>query len=210
MLHYQFFVTLCKPVRRRANLICTLLVGTLLLAACAPRLLPADTPPLSPIALPEATPDVVQRALQRTWGVAPELDSDTWLNSAPLQLADLRGKVVLVEFRTFDCINCRNVIPALQEWQARYSEEGLVIIGVHTPEFAYEREVDQVEAAMARLGVTWPVALDNEKVNWHAYQNHYWPAMYLIDVEGQIRYIKFGEGQYETTAAVIEALLKGS
>jgi thiol-disulfide isomerase/thioredoxin len=172
---------------------------------------PVSTPaPLIAPPAAEALSPVVQRALQRELGAAPELISDTWLNSSPLQLADLRGKVVLVEFWTFDCYNCRNVLPALQTWQARYADEGLVIIGVHTPEFRYEYEIDNVKAAVANLGVTLPVAIDNEKVNWRAYENHYWPAMYLIDKAGQIRYIKIGEGQYETTAEVIEALLKGS
>ncbi len=158
----------------------------------------------------EGPSEVVRNALERSWGVAPELVSDTWLNSEPLKLAELRGKVVLVEFWTFGCINCVHVIPAMQEWQSRFGDEGLVIIGVHTPEFAYERETAQVEAALVNLGVTWPVALDNEKVNWRAYQNRYWPMMYLVDKEGVIRYMHIGEGQYDTTAAVIEELLKES
>ena len=179
-------------------------------ASLLPTVTPNPLPTVTTIATPSATPNAVQAAIARSWGTAPELQSDTWLNSEPLQLADLRGKVVLVEFWTFDCINCRNVLPAMQEWYERYRDDGLVIIGVHTPEFAYEREVALVEDAIARLGVSWPVALDNEKVNWRAYQNHYWPVMYLIDKQGEIRYIHIGEGKYEMTAAVIEELLKGS
>ena len=175
-----------------------------------PTVTPNPLPTVTPILTPVATPNAIQNAIARSWGMAPEIQSDTWLNSDPLQLADLRGKVVLVEFWTFDCINCRNVLPAMQEWHERFADDGLVIIGVHTPEFAYEREVNLVEDAIARLGVSWPVALDNEKVTWRAYQNHYWPVMYLIDKQGEIRYIHIGEGKYDTTAAVIEELLKGS
>lgn len=181
-----------------------------LLPTVTPNPLPTVTTIATPVVTPSATPNAIQAAIARSWGMAPELQSDTWLNSEPLQLADLRGKVVLVEFWTFDCINCRNVLPAMQEWYERYHDDGLVIIGVHTPEFAYEREVALVEDAIARLGVSWPVALDNEKVNWRAYQNRYWPVMYVIDKQGEIRYIHIGEGKYEMTAAVIEELLKGS
>ena len=140
-------------------------------------------------------------------GPAPELSNDTWFNSAPLRLADLRGKVVMVEFWTYGCINCQHVIPALQSWHAAYADDGLVIIGIHTPEFAYEADPANVEAALAQYGVAWPVALDNDKITWRAYANRYWPAMYLIDKAGNLRYLKIGEGQYEQTEAVIRALL---
>ena len=140
-------------------------------------------------------------------GIAPELQNETWLNSAPLTLAELRGKVVIVEFWTFDCINCRNVIPYVRAWHEKYQADGLVIIGVHTPEFAYERELTNVQSAIAQLGVTWPVAIDNEKLTWRAYANRYWPAAYLIDKTGNIRHLAIGEGRYEYTEAVIQALL---
>ena len=140
-------------------------------------------------------------------GPAPELTNDTWFNSAPLRLADLRGKVVMVEFWTYGCINCQHVIPALQSWHSAYAGDGFVIIGVHTPEFGYEADLANVEAALARFGVTWPVAIDNDKTTWRAYANRFWPAMYLIDKAGNLRYLKIGEGQYEQTEAVIQALL---
>ncbi len=172
-----------------------------------------------PVTLPTVTPSAVTpqtvagfdiSTLLRPRGTAPELSSQVWLNSEPLQLADLRGKVVMVEFWTFGCINCRHVIPALQAWHDTYADDGLVIIGVHTPEFAYEHDVENVRAALGELGVTWPVAMDNEHENWRAYANHYWPAMYLVDKQGQIRYLKIGEGQYDVTEAALQALLMES
>ncbi len=140
-------------------------------------------------------------------GVAPELQNETWLNSSPLALADLRGKVVIVEFWTFGCINCQRVIPYVRTWHEKYHDEGLVIIGVHTPEFAYERELTNVQNAVENLGVTWPVAIDNEWKSWRAYANRYWPAAYLIDKAGNIRHLAIGEGRYEYTESVIQALL---
>ncbi|MBW7886660.1 MAG: redoxin domain-containing protein [Caldilineaceae bacterium] len=140
-------------------------------------------------------------------GSVPELTNEIWFNSEPLKLADLRGKVVMVEFWTYGCINCQHVHPALQQWHTEYADDGLVIIGVHTPEFAYEADLDNVQAAIERMGVAWPVAIDNDKVTWRAYANHYWPAMYLIDKEGQLRYLKIGEGQYDLTERMIQALL---
>jgi hypothetical protein len=95
----------------------------------------------------------------------------------------------------------------LQEWNQQYADDGLVIIGVHTPEFNFEREVENVRAAAANLGVTWPIAIDNDKETWHAYFNRYWPAMYLVDKQGNIRYLKIGEGRYQDTEAAIQALL---
>ncbi len=153
-----------------------------------------------------ATPDPLLPELHN-WGLAPELTNEEWLNSPPLRLADLRGKVVMVEFWTFGCINCQHVTPTLQQWHQQYSDQGLVIIGVHTPEFAYEREVVNVAAAAERAGITWPVAIDNERQSWQAYNNHYWPAMYIIDKQGNIRYLAIGEGNYGPTEAVIKKLL---
>lgn len=99
------------------------------------------------------------------------------------------------------------MIPSVREWYKKYAADGLVIIGVHTPEFAYEKDLANVQAAINELGVTWPVAIDNEKVTWRAYANHYWPAAYLIDKRGQIRFLKIGEGHYDYTERVIQALL---
>ena len=168
--------------------------------------LPTPTPDAASGDSPTAAQQAILAQLPAR-GPAPELSNDTWFNSAPLRLADLRGKVVMVEFWTYGCINCQHVIPALQGWHAAYADDGLVILGIHTPEFRYEAEPANVEAALAQYGVTWPVALDNDKATWRAYANRYWPAMYLIDKAGNLRYLKIGEGQYEQTEAVIQALL---
>jgi thiol-disulfide isomerase/thioredoxin len=154
----------------------------------------------------EGTDDVAVRL--QDYGPAPELENEIWLNTeAPLRLADLRGQVVLLEMWTFDCINCRNVLPALRAWHADYGGQGLVIIGNHYPEFAHEADLDNLKAAVDRLDIEYPVAQDNEGVTWRAYDNHFWPALYLIDKQGHVRYKHIGEGRYEATEAAIKALL---
>ena len=141
-------------------------------------------------------------------GLAPELTNDIWLNvDAPLRLADLRGKVVLVEMWTFGCINCQNVMPSLKEWHTRYKEQGLVIIGNHYPEFSYEADLDHLKAALSRFEIAYPVTQDTDGATWRAYKNHYWPALYLIDKQGHIRYVHIGEGRYSETEESIKALL---
>lgn len=140
-------------------------------------------------------------------GPAPELNNQVWLNSKPLKLADLHGKVVMVEFWTFACINCQHVTPSLKALHAKYADKGLVIIGVHSPEFGYEKELKNVQAAVVEAGIQYPVALDNDYATWNAYGNHYWPARYLVDKRGNIRLLQIGEGGYAQTDAVIAALL---
>ena len=140
-------------------------------------------------------------------GTAPELSGGAWLNSGPLKLGDLKGKVVLVEFWTFGCINCQHVIPAVRSWYNTYKDQGLAIIAVHTPEFDYEKDLNNVKEGLTRLDVPYPVVLDNDWTTWHAYRNRYWPAFYLIDKAGNIRYVHAGEGDYERTEEVIKALL---
>jgi thiol-disulfide isomerase/thioredoxin len=139
---------------------------------------------------------------------APEFQGLTdWINSKPLTLAQLRGRVVLVEFWTYDCINCIHVIPHVKQWHERYKDDGLAVIGVHTPEYDHERIPANVRKAVERFGIGYPVALDNDHRTWTAYENRYWPAMYLIDQDGRIVYRHFGEGDYEQTEARIRALL---
>jgi thiol-disulfide isomerase/thioredoxin len=141
-------------------------------------------------------------------GPAPELTNDTWLNvDAPLRIADLQGKVVIVEMWTFGCINCKNVIPSLKEWHSKYADQGLVIIGNHYPEFSYEEDLENVKTAVADYGIEYAVAQDNDGTTWRAYKNRYWPALYLIDKQGHIRYVHFGEGRYSETENNIKALL---
>ncbi len=141
-------------------------------------------------------------------GPAPELTNTTWLNvDAPLRLADLHGKVVIVEMWTFDCINCQHVIPSLKGWYSKYKDQGLVIIGNHFPEFSYEADLNNLKDAVKNNGIEYPVAQDNNGDTWNAYNNHYWPALYLIDKQGHIRYVHIGEGAYKTTEENIQALL---
>jgi thiol-disulfide isomerase/thioredoxin len=142
------------------------------------------------------------------YGVAPALTAGgAWINSKPLTLAQLRGKVVLVDFWTHSCINCLRTLPHLKAWYATYRKDGLVIVGVHTPEFAFEHVTSNVEAAVKRLGITYPVVQDNAYKTWDAYANQYWPAEYLIDKTGHIRHTHFGEGEYGQTERLIRQLL---
>ena len=122
-------------------------------------------------------------------------------------MQQLRGKVVLVDFWTFDCVNCLNVLPFVKNWHQKYKDQGLVVIGVHAPEFAFEKDVDNVKKAVADLHVTYPVAIDNEYRTWNAYRNRYWPAEYLLDAAGTIRRIHVGEGAYRETEDLIRRLL---
>lgn len=139
---------------------------------------------------------------------APELQGvGPWINSDALTLADLKGKVVIVDFWTYSCINCIRTLPFLNEWHEKYADDGLVIVGVHAPEFAFEREEMNVQKAVEEYGVHYPVALDNNFVTWRAYNNRYWPAKYFIDRQGRLRHYHFGEGEYEESEAVIRALL---
>jgi cytochrome c biogenesis protein CcdA/thiol-disulfide isomerase/thioredoxin len=142
------------------------------------------------------------------YGQAPPLHLDgSWINSSPLTLQRLRGKVVLIDFWTYSCINCLRTLPHLKAWYAAYHDKGLVIIGVHTPEFAFEHETSNVRAAVKRLGISYPVMQDNRYKTWDNYANQYWPAEYLIDKQGHVRHTHFGEGEYDQTEALIRRLL---
>jgi len=144
----------------------------------------------------------------RDYGRAPELTGLTnWINSKPLTLKKLRGKVVLIDFWTYSCINCLRTLPHVKAWYQAYHDKGLVVIGVHTPEFAFEHVPSNVRGAVRRLGIRYPVALDNDYATWNAFQNQYWPAKYLIDRSGHLRYYHFGEGSYDTTEARIRTLI---
>jgi cytochrome c biogenesis protein CcdA/thiol-disulfide isomerase/thioredoxin len=145
----------------------------------------------------------------KDYGAAPDVhEISAWINSPPLTLHALRGKVVLVDFWTYSCINCLRMLPYLKAWDERYRSKGLVILGVHSPEFAFEHDVGNVKAAVHRLGVRYPVALDNKFGTWSAYSNEYWPADYLIDQTGHIRDVHFGEGDYDQTERDIRLLLQ--
>lgn len=140
--------------------------------------------------------------------IAPELARISgYINTDAIKLEDLRGKVVLVDFWTYSCINCIRTIPYLNAWHDKYAEQGLVIVGVHTPEFEFEKDYDNVKAAVEKFGIKYPVAQDNDKGTWSAYENRYWPRKYLVDTEGYIRYDHIGEGKYAETEKVIQSLL---
>lgn len=141
-------------------------------------------------------------------GSAPDFVGITkWLNSDPLTFQQLRGKVVLVDFWTYSCINCLRTLPYIKNWYETYRDQGLVIVGVHTPEFEFEKDPANVATAVKNLGITYPVALDNDYKTWNAFQNHYWPADYLIDQDGMLRMVHHGEGNYVETENAIRALL---
>ncbi len=141
-------------------------------------------------------------------GAAPEVTGLTqWINSKPLTLKNLHGKVVLIDFWTYSCINCLRTLPHVKAWDRTYRDRGLVVLGVHTPEFAFEHVGHNVKGAVRRLGIRYPVALDNDYGTWNAFKNQYWPAKYLIDRRGHLRYYHFGEGAYDTTEARIRTLL---
>jgi cytochrome c biogenesis protein CcdA/thiol-disulfide isomerase/thioredoxin len=143
------------------------------------------------------------------YGAAPDLHGiSAWINTSGLSMSALRGKVVLVDFWTYSCINCLRTLPYIESWDERYRAKGLVILGVHTPEFAFEHDLGNVRAAVERLGISYPVALDNDYDTWDAYGNKYWPADYLVDQAGRVRHIHVGEGDYDETEHDIRLLLE--
>jgi len=142
-------------------------------------------------------------------GTLPQLNGAVeWLNTAPLTAQQLKGKVVLVDFWTYSCINCLRSMPYVKAWAEKYRDQGLVVIGVHAPEFAFERDIGNVRKAVKDLGITYPVAVDNDYAIWRAFGNQYWPAHYLIDAKGQIRHHHFGEGEYAQSEQAIQQLLE--
>ncbi|WP_223523624.1 cytochrome c biogenesis protein DipZ [Pseudomonas sp. BF-RE-24] len=142
-------------------------------------------------------------------GAMPALDGAVqWLNSPPLSSESLRGKVVLVDFWTYDCINCQHTLPYVNGWAKKYEKDGLVVIGVHTPEYGYEKIIDNVREQVRKLDIHYPVAIDNQYAIWRAFNNQYWPAHYFIDAKGQVRYSHFGEGRYGEQEQVIQQLLQ--
>ena len=147
--------------------------------------------------------------LDNARGPMPSLSGAVeWLNSPALTSESLRGKVVLVDFWTYDCINCQHTLPYVKDWARKYEKDGLVVIGVHTPEYGFERITSNVRDEVKKLGITYPVAIDNNYAIWRNFDNQYWPAHYLIDAKGQVRFTHFGEGRYETQEKMIQQLLQ--
>ncbi|MCK1385975.1 thioredoxin family protein [Bradyrhizobium sp. 21] len=159
----------------------------------------------------EAAPTTPITVAAATQGTAPDFTGiNTWFNSKPLNIADLRGKVVLVDFWTYGCVNCVNTLPHVTELYAKYKDKGLVVVGVHTPEFPFERSAANVQAALKRHGITYPVAQDNDSRTWNAYRNQYWPAQYIIDQNGKIVFQHEGEGRYDEIDRTVGRLLNAS
>ena len=154
------------------------------------------------------TDGIAQEEVLADYGPAPEFEGiQAWINSQPLTMASLRGKVVVLDFWTYSCINCLRTLPHVKAWYDAYRKDGLVVVGVHTPEFAFEREPDNVERAVRDHAIDYPVALDPDFGTWQAWDNQYWPAKYFVDRQGRIRYAHFGEGDYEESEEIIRELL---
>jgi len=165
--------------------------------------------PKQDVTQPQVEPTMPTLASLPDLGPAHELTNDTWLNvDSPLRLANLRGKVIILEMWTFGCINCQNVMPSLKNWHSKYAGQGLVIIGNHFPEFSYEENLDNLKDAVSNYEIEYAVVQDNNGDTWRAYKNHYWPTLYLIDKQGHIRYVHIGEGGYAETEENIQALLE--
>jgi thiol-disulfide isomerase/thioredoxin len=167
----------------------------------------AASPGISGEVAHDGTAAFTVAAVQNT---APDFAVGNWFNSAPLSMSSLRGKVVLVDFWTYGCVNCVNTLPHVTELYAKYKDRGLVVVGIHTPEFPFERSATNVQAALKRHGITYPVAQDNDSRTWNAYGNQYWPAQYIVDQSGKIVFQHDGEGQYEQMDRTIARLLNAS
>src|SRR5215469_7039816 len=139
--------------------------------------------------------------------LTPLARASAWLNSQPLTDTDLQGKVVLIEFWTYSCINWRRQLPYVRAWSEKYKEDGLVVIGVHSPEFSFEKNIDNIRWAAKDMRVDYPIAVDNDHAIWRGFHNEYWPALYFADAKGKIRHQQFGEGEYQQSEKVIQKLL---
>ena len=185
-------------------------------ATAVPAPTATSVPEPTATSVPEPTPEPTEAPVARSEPV--ELfDKDVrgidgWINSDPTSIAQLtsEGKVVLVDFWTYTCVNCLRTLPFLREWQEKYADNGLVILGVHSPEFEFEKEIENVQKSVDDEGIEWPVALDNEMSTWRSFNNRYWPAKYLIGVDGEIHYSHFGEGAYRETELEIRRVLEAS
>jgi thiol-disulfide isomerase/thioredoxin len=165
---------------------------------------PIETRAKEVTSVPHSVPATLRLDVE---GDMPSFDSNQWLNSRPLTKADLRGKVVLVEFWTYSCINWLRTLPYVRVWAEKYKDHGLVVIGVHSPEFGFEQNLDNVRRAVKVMGITYPVVIDNAHAIWRAFDNEAWPALYFVDAQGRIRYHQYGEGSYDQAEHVIQQLL---
>ena len=184
-----------------------ILVFAFALAACAAPAAPDQNAPAPSGAAQNVA--AAQPASLPDLGPAPDLKGDVWLNTPkPLSPADLRGKVVLVDMWTFECINCQHILPSVRSWYQKYNSQGLVVIGNHFPEFQYEADLGNLKQAIKDQDIPFVVVQDNQGVNWQAFNTHAWPSLYLIDKQGHIRYTHIGEGAYSETEGAIQTLLQ--
>ncbi|MEG4216049.1 thioredoxin family protein [Microcoleus sp. Pol14C6] len=185
--------------------------GTALGCGLKKDIIPTSSSDNIPIPAPAKSPNlptVENVAISPTGKSLPEFQGiSQWLNSPPFKIADLKGKVVLVQFWTFACINCQRTLPYIVRWHQQYADRGLKIVGIHTPEFPFERDANNVKKALKEHQITYPVPLDNEFKTWAAYQNEYWPHLFLADRQGIWRYDHIGEGAYDETEQMIRKLL---
>ena len=197
-----FFTRHTKMVRHTISTLALLSIAYIVPNGHAQSLFPAS---LDSAQLPNNT--VLQKGLNKPF-TAPEFKGiNIWLNSPQLTIQDLKGKVVLVDFWTYSCINCIHTLPHVTDWDQKYRNQGLMIVGIHTPEFEFEKTQDNVKTAIAKYGIHYPIALDNQYATWRNYNNRYWPAFYLIDKRGEVVYTHFGEGEYDVTEHNIRLLL---
>jgi thiol-disulfide isomerase/thioredoxin len=163
--------------------------------------------PSSTIASPLATPSPALAA-KPSGRQIPEIQGiETWLNSAPIKLSEQKGKVILLQFWTFACINCQRTLPSIIKWHKDYASQGLLVVSIHAPELAFERSINNVKKAVQQRGITYPVAIDSNFSTWKAFDNQYWPHLFLADRQGVLRYDRIGEGAYEQTEQKIRELL---
>jgi len=168
---------------------------------------PTEQVSMQPVLVSDKTIDHLEKGLETPYPAPDFVGIQAWLNSNPLTMAQLKGKVVLIDFWTYSCINCVRTLPYVTAWDQKYRDQGLVIIGVHAPEFEFEKNIDNIKAALGQHTIQYPVAVDNNLSTWLAYKNRYWPAHYLIDQNGQVVYTHFGEGDYDVTENNIRYLL---
>ncbi|WOH82281.1 thioredoxin family protein [Bradyrhizobium sp. BEA-2-5] len=182
----------------------TLVAGLGLGGAVIPGLCTESDAPAQPV------PRAIAMTAEQSQTAPDFTGINNWFNSKPLSIADLRGKVVLVDFWTYGCVNCVNTLPHVTGLYAKYKDKGLVVVGVHTPEFPFERSAANVQAALKRHGITYPVAQDNDSKTWNAYRNQYWPAQYIIDRSGKIVFQHAGEGSYDQIDRTVARLLNAN
>lgn len=194
-----------NPLLRRRRLLFYLglgAVGATTAAIAIPALKKAPAPLLATVTPPNVKAAAAGNMLPEFQGISE------WINSNPLTIAELKGNVILIQFWTFSCINCQRTLPSMTQWHRQYAAQGLKVIGVHTPEFAFERDRATIEAALQRHQITYPVPVDNDFETWKAYENGYWPHLFLADRQGVLRYDHIGEGAYEETEQMIGRLLE--